>query len=100
MRASFVYVPNGIVMPAWKPKVAGRDFEFTRILKPLEPFRENITVLSGLDQRNGFALGDGPGDHARAGATWEPLGPRPTTGSSNRRRRRRGSGRRARTAGT
>ncbi|HJZ99319.1 MAG TPA: DUF1552 domain-containing protein [Candidatus Solibacter sp.] len=70
MRASFVYVPNGIVMPAWKPKVAGRDFEFTRILKPLEPFRENITVLSGLDQRNGFALGDGPGDHARAGATW------------------------------
>jgi hypothetical protein len=70
MRASFVYVPNGIVMPAWKPKVAGRDFEFTRILKPLEGFRENITVLSGLDQRNGFALGDGPGDHARAGATW------------------------------
>src|SRR5947209_20193007 len=39
-------------------------------MKPLEAFRENINVLSGLAQINGRALGDGPGDHARAGATW------------------------------
>jgi hypothetical protein len=69
-RMVFVYVPNGIMMQSWRPKSTGRDFEFTRILKPLEPFREDITVLGGLDQRNGFALGDGAGDHARAGATW------------------------------
>ena len=67
-RLSFVYVPNGIVMKDWTPKTVGKEFEFTRILKPLEAFREDILVLSGLDDRNGNALGDGPGDHARAGA--------------------------------
>src|SRR3569623_445132 len=39
-------------------------------MKPLEPFRENLNVVSGLAQINGRALGDGAGDHARAGATW------------------------------
>jgi hypothetical protein len=39
-------------------------------MKALEPFRENMLVLSGLAQVNGRALGDGAGDHARAGATW------------------------------
>lgn len=68
VRLSFVYVPNGIVMKDWTPKTVGKDFEFTRILKPLEPFREDLFVLSGLDDHNGNALGDGPGDHARAGA--------------------------------
>src|SRR6185503_1923448 len=68
VRLSLVYVPNGIVMKDWTPKTAGREFEFTRILKPLEAFREDMFVLSGLDDRNGNALGDGPGDHARAGA--------------------------------
>jgi hypothetical protein len=39
-------------------------------LKSLEPYRDDVLVLSGLDHYNGQALGDGPGDHARAGATW------------------------------
>jgi hypothetical protein len=39
-------------------------------MKALEPLRDHILVLSGLAQINGRALGDGPGDHARAGATW------------------------------
>jgi hypothetical protein len=68
VRLAFVYVPNGIVMKDWTPKAVGKDFDFTRILKPLEKFREDLFVLSGLDDHNGNALGDGPGDHARAGA--------------------------------
>ena len=68
VRLSIVYVPNGIIMKDWTPKTVGKEFELTRILKPLEAFREDIAVLSGLDDRNGNALGDGPGDHARAGA--------------------------------
>jgi hypothetical protein len=68
VRLSFVYVPNGIVMKDWTPKATGADFEFTRILKPLEAYRQDLFVLSGLDDHNGNALGDGPGDHARAGA--------------------------------
>jgi hypothetical protein len=69
VRLAFVYVPNGIVMKDWTPQGAGRQFEFTRILKPLERFREDLLVISGLDDHNGNALGDGAGDHARAGAS-------------------------------
>ena len=47
-RVAVVYVPNGIVMKDWKPAEPGEDFAFTRILKPLEPFRQNIVVVSGL----------------------------------------------------
>jgi len=70
VRLAFSYVPNGIVMPDWTPKAFGKNYEFTRILKPLEAFREDLFVLSNLDSHNGNALGDGPGDHARAGATF------------------------------
>ena len=70
VRMAFVYVPNGIVMKEWTPKAIGKDFEFTRILKPLENFRDQLFVLSNLDSHTGNALGDGPGDHARAGASF------------------------------
>src|SRR5204863_4713306 len=69
-RLAFVYHPVGMIMDKWTPAAEGRGFEFTPTMKPLEPFRENLTVLSGLAQVNGRALGDGPGDHAREGATW------------------------------
>jgi hypothetical protein len=70
VRLGFVYVPNGIIMDRWKPSAEGANFEYTSCLKPLEPFRDRINVLTGLAQVNGRALGDGAGDHARAGATW------------------------------
>jgi len=70
VRLAFVYVPNGIIPGAWTPKEDGKNFEFTRTMKAIEPFREHLNVLSGLAQINGRALGDGAGDHARAGATW------------------------------
>ena len=67
VRLIFVYVPNGMMMNAWTPAGVGKDFEFTRILKPLEPFREDLLILSGLHHRNGEGSG---GDHARASATY------------------------------
>ena len=70
LRLAFTYVPNGVNFKEWNPAADGRDFEFTRILKPLEKYREDVTVLSGLDLHNGNALGDGGGDHARAGASY------------------------------
>ncbi len=63
-RVGVVYVPNGIVMKDWKLAQTGRDFEFTRILKPLEPFRQDITVLSGL--ANHAAVKGKGGGHAKA----------------------------------
>lgn len=70
MRLGFVYVPNGIIQKDWLPKTEGSGFDFMPTMKPLEPFREKLLVLSNLAQVNGRALGDGGGDHARAGATW------------------------------
>jgi hypothetical protein len=69
-RLCFVYVPNGMVMPSWTPAAQGKDFEFTPILKPLEPFREQTLVLSHLMDYNANALGAGGGDHARASASF------------------------------
>jgi hypothetical protein len=68
VRLSFAYVPNGIIMPDWTPAQEGRAYAFTRILKPLEPLRDDVLVLSGLAHHNANELGDGPGDHARAAA--------------------------------
>jgi len=70
LRLGFVYVPNGMVMSNWTPATQGKNFAFTPILKPLEPFREHTLVLSGLMDHNANALGDGGGDHARAAASF------------------------------
>lgn len=68
VRLAFTYIPNGVTMKDWKPAEIGADFQFPRILKPVEAFRQDLMVLSGLDHQNAEALGDGGGDHARAGA--------------------------------
>ena len=70
VRLGFVYVPNGIIMEKWTPATEGADFQFAPTMKSLEPFRERLLVFSGLAQVQGRALGDGAGDHARAGATF------------------------------
>ena len=70
VRLIFTYVPNGIIMKDWTPKGIGKDFELTRILTPLKAYRDDLTVLSGLADHNGNELGDGAGDHARAGASF------------------------------
>src|ERR1700730_14456387 len=69
-RLCFVYVPNGMVMQDWTPAAEGGDFRFTPILRPLERFREHTLVLSHLMCHNANALGSGPGDHARASASF------------------------------
>jgi hypothetical protein len=82
VRLAFTYVPNGITMADWTPAGEGAGFEFSRILRPLEPFRDDTLVLSGLAHRNGAALGDGPGDHARAAASYlTGVHPRKTAGA-------------------
>jgi hypothetical protein len=70
MRLGFVYVPNGVIMERWTPAEQGPGFQFTPTLEPLAPFSDKLLVASGLAQANGRALGDGPGDHGRAGATF------------------------------
>jgi hypothetical protein len=85
VRLAFTYIPNGVTMKDWKPAATGAGFEFSKILKPLEAFREDVLVLSGLDHHNANALGDGGGDHARAGACFlTGVHPKKTAGSDIR----------------
>jgi hypothetical protein len=84
-RMAFVYVPNGIIMKDWVPASEGAAFELTRIMQPLAPYREQMLVMSGLAHINGRALGDGPGDHARAASTYlTGVHPKKTEGSDIR----------------
>tara|TARA_B000000565_G_scaffold77682_1_gene55400 strand:+ start:938 stop:2269 length:1332 start_codon:yes stop_codon:yes gene_type:complete len=69
-RAAFVYTANGIIMKDWTPTETGNNFDLSKTLSPLRNFQDQTVVISGLDHKNGEALGDGPGDHARAGASW------------------------------
>ena len=69
-RVAFVYTANGVIMRDWTPSEGGPGFAFSKTLMPVAPFRDDLLVVSGLAHRNGEALGDGPGDHARAGASW------------------------------
>ena len=71
LRMGFVYVPNGIMMDKWTPSTDGANFELTPILQPLAPFRDQMLVLSGLDQKNANALpGEAGAFHTRAMAVY------------------------------
>ncbi|MBI4601364.1 MAG: DUF1552 domain-containing protein [Planctomycetes bacterium] len=70
LRVAFAYVPNGIHMEDWTPERLGADFELPPTLAPLEPYRKELLVLSGLTQDKARPNGDGPGDHARAASAF------------------------------
>jgi len=81
-RMAFVYLPNGMDMENWTPKGAGSLQNLPAILQPLSAHKSNFQVLSGLAHVNARALGDGPGDHARANACFlTGVHPRKTAGS-------------------
>ena len=66
-RARFgaIYVPNGAIMEQWIPEVVGTGFDFKPILKPLEPFKDQIVVTTNLTRSH---PGSQVGDHAVSAA--------------------------------
>ncbi|SRR5579871_29549 len=80
VRMAFVYVPNGIIMRDWNPSYEGALSTLPRILKPLEPMRDDILLLGNLTHNGGRALLDGAGDHGRCcGAYLTGVHPKKTT---------------------
>jgi hypothetical protein len=65
VRMAFVYVPNGIMMDGWNPDYEGKLGALPRILKPLEPLKDDVLLLGNLTHNTGRALLDGAGDHGR-----------------------------------
>ena len=62
-RLVFVFMPNGANMKEWIPTSEGSDYELSPILQPLQPFKQDLLVLSGLS--NMAANVSKPGGHAR-----------------------------------
>jgi hypothetical protein len=65
LRFGAIYFPNGAIMQEFTPKTAGPGFEFTPILKPLEPFKDSLAVVTGLTRSH---PGSQVGDHAVSAA--------------------------------
>jgi len=72
-------------MEEWTPTkeagVSALPRELPRVSQALAPYRDDVMILSGLTHNAGRALGDGPGDHGRAGASYlTGIHPRKTFG--------------------
>jgi hypothetical protein len=62
-RFGFIYVPHGSILKEWTPAQEGSGFEFSPILKPMEPFRRYVNVLTGLSNA-------GENGHSPSTAMW------------------------------
>jgi hypothetical protein len=65
-RLAFVGFPHGAIMDRWSPKEIGTGYEMSTILAPLAPFREHLTIVSGLRNKPG----ETPEPHAYIESTW------------------------------
>ncbi len=80
-RMGFVYFPHGAVMKAWMPSATGADFPISPILKPLEPFRSHLTVVTGLRNKGG----ESSDPHGIMAGTWlSCVGPTDHAGGPDR----------------
>jgi Protein of unknown function (DUF1552) len=78
-RFGVMYGPNGIIMADWTPVAEGSGFQFMPIMNALEPFRDQLIVLSGLASTPPPGL---PGAHARASTRFlTDVPPKPTEGA-------------------
>ncbi len=68
-RIAFCSVPNGVQQDNWWPTGADTDFQLNNTMKSLEPVKDQLQIISGLDHENATPGPDGGGDHARANAT-------------------------------
>ena len=84
-RLACFYMPDGVPMPlaedpaykdwAWFPHGSGTEFTFTKCLEPLEPFRNDLTVLSGFSHPSARSIhGHSNADQFLTGAPTGPSG--------------------------
>jgi hypothetical protein len=84
-RLACIYIPHGCVMGQWEPAEAGRDFAFTPTLQSLEPFRNRLNIVSGLELPAAYVgESSAAANHGRSSQCWltclpEDEGPSPTS---------------------
>jgi hypothetical protein len=67
LRMGFIYFPHGAIMDSWTPAATGKDFAISPILQPLEPFKKQLTIVSGLENKPAGSLSP---VHALNPGTW------------------------------
>jgi hypothetical protein len=65
LRFGAIYIPHGAILDLWTPTAVGQGFDLSPTLKPLEPVRDKVVVISNLSR-----AGTTVGDHAVAPAGW------------------------------
>jgi len=87
-RLAFIFYPHGVTMDKWTPATEGTGFEFTPILKPLEPFRDYINVISNTHAPMAYgADSSAAANHSSSSAVFltgakPETNPRPVLGES------------------
>jgi hypothetical protein len=69
-RLGVFYLPNGVILTDFVPPTAGTDFEIRPNLKPVERFRQHMTIVSGLANAQSDPLDAGSGPHSRVSGAW------------------------------
>jgi hypothetical protein len=72
IRLGLCFIPHGAVMANWTPKGEGSNFEFSRTLAPIAPYRDRVVVVSNLAHKQAAPAGPGDngGDHTRSPAVY------------------------------
>jgi hypothetical protein len=83
LRMGFIAFANGSNYVRWVPKGEGRNYEMNETFTPMRDLKEKFQVVTHLAHDAANNWGDGPGDHARSGASfltgahaWKTLGSR------------------------
>ncbi len=68
VRLGLCFMPHGAVMNNWTPAGQGTNFKLSRTLTPLEPFKDQVVVISNLAHKMAApgGPGDNGGDHTRS----------------------------------
>ena len=70
-RFGAIYIPHGAVMPDWNPKTVGTDYEMSPTIKTLEKFRDDVLVITNLENTPALVRAGEPlGGHANIMGAW------------------------------
>ena len=83
LRMGFIAFANGSNYQRWKPTGEGREYELNETFEPMNALKDKFQIITNLAHDTANNWGDGPGDHARSGASfltgchaWKTLGSR------------------------
>jgi hypothetical protein len=72
IKLGMCFIPHGAVMANWTPAAEGSDFQLSRTLMPVEPFKDQLVVVTNLAHKMAApgGPGDNGGDHTRSPAVF------------------------------